>query len=337
MHAVIFLQPGDEAVLHLGDAPAPALGRGEVRLRVLATAVNRADLLQRRGLYPAPAGASPILGLECVGVITEYGPDTNAPPLGTRVMALLAGGGYAEQVVVDAGSLIAAPAAFSDAEAAGFMETFVTAFTNLIIHGRVVPGDSVLVHGGGSGIGTAALSLCRAAGVRVFVTAGSDAKCARCRELGAALAINYRTQDFVSEVLAATDGRGVTAVLDSIGAPYFDQNLAVLTSGGRLLLIGLQGGAKGAVNLAPLLAKRLSVIGSTLRALAAPAKAEIITAFLARFGEALAAGALRPIIDRELPLADAALAQRVVQAGEHFGKVVLRVAAPDTNASAGTA
>ena len=325
MRAIVFEQPGDESVLQLGDVPSPALGPADVRIRVRATAVNRADLLQRQGLYPPPPGASAILGLECAGEIAEVGAEAGAWQIGERVMALLAGGGYAEEAVVDAGSVLRVPAALSDEEAGAFPEVFLTAFLNIFLLGEVPEGGSVLVHGGGSGVGTAAISLCREAGVRILVTAGSDEKCARCREHGADVAINYRAGDFAPAVLEATGGAGVNVVLDAIGARYLAGNLAALALDGRLVIIGLMGGVRSEIDLASLMIKRQRVIGSTLRTRPAAEKAAIVRAFRDRFGAALAAGRLRPVLDRVLPLAEAGTAHRVMKASEHFGKIGLRV------------
>ncbi|HXK26501.1 MAG TPA: NAD(P)H-quinone oxidoreductase [Myxococcota bacterium] len=325
MKAIIFDKPGDESVLRLGDVPAPALEPGSLRLRVAASAVNRADLMQRQGLYPPPPGASPILGLECAGTVAEIGAGVTGWRVGDRAMALLAGGGYAEEVVVHAGSAMRVPASLDLERAAAVPEVFLTVFLNVFSLGGLAKGGSALVHGGGSGIGTAAIQLCKEAGARVFVTAGSEEKCARCRELGADLAINYRSDDFAKAVLEATGGRGVDVVLDSIGASYLDANLRSLAIGGRLVLIGLMGGAKAEIGLGALLVRRLSVIGSTLRARPVEEKAEIVRGFLARFGDALEKGRIRAVVDRVLPLAQAAEAHRAMKASEHFGKIVLRV------------
>ena len=332
MRAIIAAKPGEAEVLELGEAPAPLLVPGALRIRVAATAVNRADLLQRRGFYPPPPGASPILGLECAGEVIEVAPDVTDWRVGERAMALLAGGGYAEEVVVDAGSALRVPAKLSLEEAAALPEVFLTVFSNVFQLGGLAQGGWVLVHGGGSGIGTAAIRLVKTAGAHILVTAGSDEKCERCLALGADAAVNYRTGDFVAEARRvtgdqATGDPGVDVVLDSIGAAYFEKNLAALRTGGRLLLIGLMGGAKTEVNLALLLARRLCVIGSTLRSRSTAEKAAIVSGFRARFGFDLEAGTLRPVVDRVLPLARAAEAHRLLEASEHFGKVVLRVAA----------
>jgi tumor protein p53-inducible protein 3 len=325
MRAIVFDQPGDESALHLGDAPSPTLGPEEIRLRVRATAVNRADLLQRQGLYPPPPGASTVLGLECAGEVVEVGARVSGWRIGDRAMALLPGGGYAEEVVAHAGSAMHVPDTLSDEEAGAFPEVFLTAFLNIFLIGAPAPGGHVLVHGGGSGVGTAAISLCKEAGHPVIVTAGSREKCARCRELGADVAVNYRDTDFAGAVRDATAGRGVDVVLDSIGARYLAPNIVSLAPGGALVLIGLMGGARGEIDLAALLLKRARVVGSTLRTRSVEEKATIVRAFESRFGAALRAGRLRPVIDRVLPLAQAAEAHRVVQSSTHFGKVVLRI------------
>lgn len=316
---------GDESVLRVGEAPAPALGAGALRIRVAATAVNRADLLQRQGFYPPPPGASPILGLECAGTVSELGAGISGWRVGDRVMALLAGGGYAEEVVVDAGSVLPVPASLSLEQAAAVPEVFLTAYLNLFELGGLGAGAAALVHGGGSGVGTAAIQLCKAAGALVYVTAGSGAKCDRCRELGADLAVNYKSDSFAARVAEATGGRGVDVVLDSIGASYLADNLASLAIGGRLVLIGLMGGAKAELSLAVLLGRRLSLIGSTLRSRSVAEKAAIVAGFQRRFGPDLEAGRIRPIVDRVLPLDAVGDAHRAMKASEHFGKIVLRV------------
>jgi putative PIG3 family NAD(P)H quinone oxidoreductase len=324
---VILVEKGGEAGprLVLGEAPAPELAAGALRIRVAATAVNRADLLQARGLYPPPPGASPILGLECSGEVVEIGEGVRGWRLGDRVMALLAGGGYAEEVVVDAGSAMRVPDALPLEQAAAVPEVFLTVFLDVFQLAALPEGGAVLVHGGGSGIGTAAIQLVKHAGGRIVVTAGSDEKCARCVALGADAAVNYRSGDFVQACRELTGGAGVDVVLDSIGAPYLANNLAALAPGGRLVLIGLMGGAKAELDLGPLLVRRLSLIGSTLRARPAAEKAALVAAFVARFGAALADGRVRPVVDRVLPLSEAGAAHCAVQASEHFGKVVLRV------------
>jgi len=322
--AIIIDQPGDESVMVLGDIPEPALDAGGLRIRVAATAVNRADLLQRQGLYPPPPGASEILGLECAGEVTEVAPDVEGWKVGDRAMALLPGGGYAEEVVVHAGSAMPVPAALSLEEAAALPEVFLTVFLNVFQLGTLQEGGAALVHGGGSGIGTAAIQLIKASGATAIVTAGSDEKCQRCLDLGADVAVNYRTGDFSAAAKEATGGSGVDVVLDSIGAPYLMGNLSSLAIGGRLVLIGLMGGVKSEINLGLLLGRRLQLIGSTLRARPVEEKAAIVSGFLERFGKALESGKIGPIVDRVRDLADAPEAHRILKASEHFGKIVLQ-------------
>jgi putative PIG3 family NAD(P)H quinone oxidoreductase len=325
MKAILIDAPGDESVLHIGETEAPSMRPGAIRIRVAATALNRADLLQRQGFYPPPAGASPILGLECSGEVSEVAAGVEGFAPGDRVMALLPGGGYAEEVVVDAGSVIAVPPGLDLVEAAALPEVLLTVYLNVFELGGLERGGWLLVHGGGSGIGTAAIQLAREADAHVVVTAGSDAKCRRCLELGADSAIDYTAGDFADAVLEATAGQGVDVVLDSIGASYFGSNLRVLRIGGRLVIIGLMGGAKAEIPLAQLLSRRLSVIGSTLRTRSEVEKARIVTGLVQRFGRALEAGRVRPIVDRVLDLAQAAEGHRVMKASSHFGKIVLRV------------
>jgi putative PIG3 family NAD(P)H quinone oxidoreductase len=338
MRAITIEKPGDESVMRLGEVPAPELGPGCLRIRVAATAVNRADLLQRRGMYPPPPGASEILGLECAGEVVEVAPDVRGWQSGERAMALLAGGGYAEEVVVHAGSALRVPERLSLEEAAAIPEVFLTVSLNVFQLGALPEGGAVLVHGGGSGIGTAAIQLVKAAGGTVVVTAGTEEKCRRCRELGADVAVNYRAGggeadgggqgngDWAAQAKQATGGQGVDVVLDSIGAPYLARNLSVLKVGGRLVVIGLMGGAKGEIALGALLMRRLQLIGSTLRARPVEEKASIVEFFQQRFGAALERGEIGPVVDRVLPLEQAPEAHRLVQASEHFGKVVLKVA-----------
>jgi putative PIG3 family NAD(P)H quinone oxidoreductase len=321
--AVIFDRYGDEDVLRVDEVPPPELRAGELRIAVRTAGVNRADLLQRRGLYPPPSGASTILGLECAGTVTEVGEQVDGFAVSDRVMALLAGGGYAEQVVVDARCVMMVPSGLDDAAAGGLPETFLTAFLNLCLLGGLGPGDSVLIHGGSGGVGTAAIQLANSLGATALATAGSDQRCQRCRELGARDAFNYRTEDFLQRTRDATNGRGVDVVLDCIGAAYLERNLSVLTPGGRLVVIGLMGGARAELDLARLLRQRLTVVGSTLRSRSADEKGRIIEGFFSRFGNAVDRGALAPVIDLVLPLASAAEAHRLLVTGQIFGKIVL--------------
>jgi len=323
MRAVVFDHPGDEAVLRVGDVPEPRCGPDEVKIRVAGAGVNRADLLQRKGLYPPPVGASEILGLECSGVVSEVGEAVTGIHDGDRVMALLTGGGYAEQVVTPAATVMPLPEVISDVDAGGIPEVFLTAFLNLFVLGELEPGRSALVHGGSGGVGTAAIQLIRTAGAESLVTAGSDERCDRCRILGADHAFNYRHAGWVPDTIHATDGRGVDVVLDCVGAPYLEHHLEVLAVGGRLVVIGLQGGARADLDLAVMMRKRLSIIGSTLRTRPIAEKGRIVSAFRRRFGQALESGTVRPIIDSVLPLDQAAEAHRLLADGEIFGKIVL--------------
>jgi len=328
MRAIVVRAPGGEEMLEIGEVPAPSLGAADVRIRVRATAVNRADLLQRQGFYPPPPGASDVLGLECAGEVIAVGREVAGVQVGERVMALLAGGGYAEEAVVHHGSVLPVPDTMSDDEAGAFAEVFLTAYSNVFMAGlgALAPGEAVLVHGGGGGVGTAAIALLRCVRQACYVTVGSADKARRCVELGATAAIDYTREDFVERVRALTGGRGVGVVLDHIGAKYLAQNVAVLATGGRLVEIGLMGGAKTEIDLAQLLLRRLAVIGSTLRSRPVEEKAAIVRGFLERFGAALHAGELRPVVHAVVPLAQAADAHRLMKRSEHFGKIVLRVA-----------
>jgi putative PIG3 family NAD(P)H quinone oxidoreductase len=304
-----------------GETAPPALGPDDLRIAVRDTSVNRADLLQAAGRYPPPPGASPILGLECAGMVAEVGANVRGWAVGDRAMALLPGGGYAEEVVVHAGSAMHVPDALTDEEAGALPEVFLTAFLNLFLLAQVRQGESALIHGGGSGVGTAATTLCKLAAVRVLVTAGSPEKCARCIEHGADVAIDYRAEDFVEKA------RGVNVILDHIGAPYLPRDLEALATDGRIVIIGSMGGQRTAeIDVAQLLMKRARVIGSTLRARAVEEKAAIVSAFLERFGADLAAGRIRPVVHTVLPLERAEEAHRMMEASDHFGKIVLRVA-----------
>ncbi|MGA7614999.1 MAG: NAD(P)H-quinone oxidoreductase [Thermoanaerobaculia bacterium] len=325
MRAIVITQPGDESVLRIGQVAAPEPAAGEVLIDVHATAVNRADLLQRQGLYPPPRGASEILGLECAGRVARVGEGVRDFHAGDRVMALLPGGGYAEQVVVDAGSVIRIPDTLPYEEAGAMPEVFLTAFLNLFLLGRPPEEGSVLVHGGGSGVGTAATILCREAKLRCFVTAGSWEKCDRSIQLGATAAFNYHEEDFAEAVRRETGGHGVNVILDHVGGSYLSRNVASLAVEGKLVIIGGMGGRKGELDLSLLLSRRLHVMGSTLRSRSKTEKASIVSAFVERFGATLQDGRLRPEIYRVMPLEQAAEAHRMMQRSEHFGKIALRV------------
>jgi len=329
MKAIVIDKPGDESCMRIGDIPSPTMLPGSLRIRTAAAAINRADLLQRQGMYPPPPGASEILGLECAGEVIEIADGVEGWKLGDRAMALLAGGGYAQEVVVDAGSAMHVPEHFSLLEAAAFPEVFLTVFLNVFQLAGLQGGGSALVHGGGSGIGTAFIQLVKAAGATCVVTAGSDEKCERCRSLGADVAVNYRTGDFVAESREATAGSGVDVILDSIGGMYLDQNLRSLAVGGRLVLIGLMGGAKAELSMGMVLTKRLQILGSTLRARPADEKAGIVDGLLERFASEIESGRIAPVVDRVMPLSAAPEAHRIMKGSEHFGKIVLSMAESD--------
>jgi tumor protein p53-inducible protein 3 len=315
MRAIVF----DESTMYIDEVPSPAMGPDDLRIRVRATAVNRADVLQREGHYPPPPGASPILGLECAGEVIEVGANVRDWSVSDRAMALLAGGGYAEEVVVHHGSTMHVPDALSDVEAGAMPEVFLTAFLNVFDLARVHAGETLLVHGGGSGVGTAATTLAKLAGLRVIVTAGSREKCERCLAHGADVAINYNEEDYVERA------RSPNVILDHIGAKYLSRDLECLAVGGRVVVIGSMGGPGSIdLNVGALLSKRQQIIGSTLRARSVEEKTWIVRMFLARFGEDLRAGRIRPVIDRVFDLADAAEAHRAMKE-DHFGKIALRV------------
>jgi putative PIG3 family NAD(P)H quinone oxidoreductase len=323
--AIVVETPGDPAVMPLAEVPDPTPGPGEVLVRARATAVNRADTLQRRGLYPPPPGASEIIGMEVAGEVEALGEGVEGWEPGDRVMALLAGGGYAEQVAVPAGQLMPVPAGLSWTDAAAIPEVFLTAHDNLVTRGRLAAGETVLIHGGGGGVGTAAIQLARRAGARVLVTAGSPQKLEFSRRLGADAGINHREEDFPSRVRELTGGRGVDLILDVMGASYLARNLDALAPEGRLVIIGLQGGATAEIDLNQLLRRRLSVIATTLRGRSLEQKAEIVRRFVEDALPGFVDGTLRPVVDRVLPLAEAPAAHRAMEAGENVGKLVLRV------------
>jgi putative PIG3 family NAD(P)H quinone oxidoreductase len=325
MKAIVVKIQADPPRLIWQEVPEPALGAQEVLVEVHATAVNRADLLQARGLYPAPPGASEILGLEMAGRIAALGQDVVDWQIGDRVCALLGGGGYAERVTVPRQLLLKIPDQWTFIQAAAVPEVWLTAFVNLFLEGRLSIGETVLIHAGASGVGTAAIQLAHEIGAKVFVTAGTEVKLKTCRELGAALAVNYKEQDFCEEVLAATDGRGVDLILDPVGGDYLERNLNVLAKQGRLINIGLLGGRNAEIDLALVLTKNLRIVGSTLRARPLAEKTLIIREFHERFWPLLADGKLRPIIDRSFPIQEAQTAHEFVRANRNKGKVVLEV------------
>jgi putative PIG3 family NAD(P)H quinone oxidoreductase len=325
VRAVVPRQPGGPEVLEYVDVPDPSVGPGEVLLDVAATAVNRADLLQRQGHYPPPPGASDILGLECSGTVAALGDDVSGIAVGDEVCALLAGGGYATRVVVPAGQVMPAPAGVDVVTAAALPEVAATVWSNVMMVAGLRSGDSFLVHGGAGGIGTFAIQLAHALGARVFATAGSADKLALCAELGADVAINYREQDFVEVVKDETDGAGVDVILDNMGASYLARNLASLATRGRLVVIGLQGGTTAELDLNALMRKRAAVAGTTLRARPMGEKSAICAEVTEHVWPLVADGTIRAVVSHRLPLAEAAEGHRLVESGESTGKVLLVV------------
>lgn len=325
MQAVVIENPGKESKLRVAEVPAPELTPESVRLRVAAFAVNRGDLLQRLGAYPPPPGASEYMGLECAGEVLEVGSEVTGWKPGDRAMALLAGGGYASETVVPAPCLMKVPERLSLTQAAAVPEVFLTVHQNVFEHARLESGEWLLVHGGASGIGTAAIQMAKEAGAKVIVTAGSDEKCAACRDLGADVAVNYKNESFAEAAAEATGGKGVNVVLDHIGADYLADNLTALGMGGRMSIIGLMSGAKAEINLGLVVGKRLRIEGSTLRARSVPEKGSLIRGFLDRFGPALEAGRIGPIVDSVLPMAEIEQAHQRMRDSHHTGKIVLEV------------
>ena len=325
MKAIIVQGEKDNPTLVWGDAPEPVCGPDEVLVDVRAAAVNRADLWQARGHYPPPFGASAILGLEMAGVVREGGAAVPTFGAGDRVCALLPGGGYAERVTVPAGMLLRLPADWSFAQGAAVPEVWYTAYINLFDEGALKAGETALIHAGASGVGTAAIQLAVDAGARVFATAGSGEKVARCRELGAELAVNYKEGDFAAEVMAATDGAGVDVILDPVGGGYLARNIALLKPFGRLVNIANLGGSKGELDMGRVLGRRLRIIGSTLRGRPVAEKIAITRKFEADVWPKLADGRLRPIIDRVFPIVEAQAAHAYVLENRNIGKVILEL------------
>jgi putative PIG3 family NAD(P)H quinone oxidoreductase len=323
MRAVEIEAPGGPEVLRVAERATPRPGPGEVLIEAAAAGVNRADVMQRRGAYPPPAGASDIPGLELAGTVVEVGPDVAWPPVGERVCALVSGGAYAEYCVAPAEQCLPVPPGLDMVQAAALPEALFTVWDNVFERGRLAAGGWLLVHGGSSGVGTTAIALARAFGARVVATAGSPEKCAACRNLGAEAAINYHDEDFVAVVKDRTAGRGVDVILDMVGGDYLARNLDCLAVEGRLVQIAFLKGPKAELNLWPILGKRLLVTGSTLRGRAAAEKAGIARALRERVWPLLESGAVRPVIDSTFPLARAAEAHLRMESGRHIGKIVL--------------
>jgi len=324
MHAVVITSPGDPDVLSWEQVPDPVAGPGEVIVEVAAAAVNRADILQRQGLYPPPPGAPEWLGLECSGTVAQLGAGVTSLNVGDEVCCLLSGGGYAEQVAVPVGQTMPIPAGVDLITAAGLPEVACTVWSNLVMTAHLQRGDWLLVHGGGSGIGTMSIQVARALGARVAVTAGSAEKLARCEELGAEVLINYREQDFADVIAAETGGRGVDVILDNMAAKYLERNIACLAPGGRLVVIGMQGGVKAEIDLGVLLRRNGTLHATTLRGRTPDQKAEICTQVERHVWPWIAAGIVKPVIDRVVPITEAADAHRALEAGDVTGKILLR-------------
>jgi putative PIG3 family NAD(P)H quinone oxidoreductase len=323
MRAVIATSEGGPEVLEVQERPDPTAGPGQVVLDVAATAVNRADLLQRQGLYPPPPGASDVIGLECSGTVAEVGDGVDGLSVGDRVCALLSGGGYAEKVVVPAGQVMPLPGEVELVTAAALPEVACTVFSNVFMVGRLRKGETFLVHGGSGGIGTFAIQLAAAVGARVATTAGSDERLARCRELGADITINYKEQDFVEVLREATDGSGADVILDNMGAKYLSRNVEALATNGRLVIIGMQGGTKAELDINALLRKKAAVVATALRSRPEEEKAAICAGVVEQVWPLVAQGAVKPVVHEVVPFDEAARAHSLVADGEAFGKVLL--------------
>ncbi len=325
MRAVIVVQPGGPEHLQIAQVPVPPLQPGSLEIDVVACALNRADLLQRRGAYPPPKGESEILGLECAGVVRRVLGETGSFRVGDRVMALLSGGGYAERVVVPHGQALPIPSCLSLEQAAAVPEAFLTASEALFTTGELAAGQWVLIHAAAGGVGSAAIQLARATGARVLACVGSSEKAAWVRTLGAEVAVNYREQDFEAVVAAQTGGRGVDVVLDFIGAAYAERHQRCLAEAGRWVVLGMLGGSEARLDLARVLRRRLRIAGLVMRSRTQADKAAIVQRFEARFSAQLAQGALAPQLDRVYALADVRAAHERMEQNLNLGKIVLRV------------
>jgi putative PIG3 family NAD(P)H quinone oxidoreductase len=324
MRAVVVTTPGGPEVLAWSEVPDPEPEPGGIVLDVAASAVNHADLLQRQGRYRPPPGAPAGLGLECSGIVSAVGSGVTGWEIGQEACALLSGGGYAEKVAVPAGHVLPVPRGIDLVTAAGLPEVMCTVWSNVFMTAGLRPGEVLLVHGGAGGVGTAAVQLGRVVGATVVVTAGTREKLDLCRSLGASVLVNYNEDDFVTAVRQATDGHGADVVLDNMGAAYLARNVSVLAANGRLVVIGLQGGRETSLDLSALMAKRAALIATTLRARPAEEKATIVAAVREHVWPLLESGEIRPVVDRIMPMSAVADAHRIVEAGEHMGKVLLR-------------
>ncbi len=325
MRAIDPAAPGGPEVLDIVERPVPIPGEGEVLIKVAAAGINRPEILQRKGMYPPPPGAPSIPGMEISGTIVAVGPGVEADQVGQPVCALIAGGAYAEYAVAPFGQCLPVPHALSMIEAAAMQETLFTVWTNLFERGFAAEGDTVLVHGGTSGIGTMAIALCNLFGVTVIVTAGSDEKCAACTAVGADHAINYKTQDFVEEVKTITGGAGVAVVLDMVGGDYVPRNMKCLADEGRHVSIAVQGGAMATIPIFEVMRRRLTLTGSTLRPRSVAFKTAVADELARLVWPHVEAGRLKPVIDQVFPFAQAPDAHRRMESGEHLGKIVLEI------------
>lgn len=324
MHYIEITEFGGPEVLQLRSGERPRPGKGQVLIKVAAAGVNRPDVIQRTGNYPPPPGASPVPGLEISGEVVETGDGVDRPAVGDNVCALITGGGYAEYAVAEAPLCLPVPASLDLVESAALPETFFTVWSNVFDRARLRRGETLLVHGGSSGIGTTAIQMAAAMGATVYTTAGTKEKCAACRELGAAQAVNYREQDFVAELKALTGDKGVDVILDMVLGDYMQRNISLAAPDGRIVIIAGLAGFVSEVNFAPVMLKRLTITGSTLRPRDVAFKAAIARNLERQIWPLLAEGAMRPVIHRVLPLAEAAGAHRIMEAGEHIGKLLLQ-------------
>ncbi|XP_009593200.1 uncharacterized protein LOC107829020 [Nicotiana tabacum] len=325
MKAVVITSPGGPEVLQIQQVEDPQIKEDEVLIRIAATALNRADTLQRQGKYPPPKGDSEYPGLECSGTVEAVGKDVTRWKIGDQVCALIGGGGYAEKVAVPTGQVLPVPSGVSLQDAASFPEVACTVWSTVFMTSKLSSGETFLIHGGSSGIGTFAIQMAKCLGVKVFITAGSEEKLAACKELGADVCINYKTEDFVTRIKEETGGKGVDVILDNIGGSYFQRNLDSLNVDGRLFIIGFMGGTVTQVNLASLLARRLTVQAAGLRSRSAKNKAQIVREVEKNVWPAIAAGKVKPVVYKYFPLAEAAEGHQLMESSKHIGKILLTV------------
>ena len=325
MKAVTLKGEGGPEVLEISEVPAPQAGKEQLLVRVRATALNRADTMQREGKYPPPPGESDILGLELAGEVEACGEGVAGFAVGDRVFGLVGGGGYAELALLEAGMAMPIPKGWSFTEAAAVPEVFFTANETVFVLGGLTAGETLLIHAGGSGVGTAAIQMAHHAGARVFFTAGSEEKITKAKALGAEAGINYKTQDFVVEVKRLTDGEGVDVVEDFLGASYLARNMSVLKNGGRLVLVALMGGAEGEIDLSQVMRRRLKIFGSVMRSRSLADKCEITARFSQRWLPPLVEGKIKPIIDTVFPMAQVRAAHEYMEANRNFGKIILEI------------